>query len=159
MRRNLQFATVVAAAMLVSVAVGTAAAQPPPYSPLEVNFVVPTTFLPGGGSGGPFTATGLAVAVGLVCPSGDTIDTASKASGFQSGQGLNFQVTKQFTCADGSGTFDVLLSVRIDRKGDNFNWRIVGGTNAYADLHGSGQGYGISTSPEGVTDYYFGTLK
>ncbi len=50
------------------------------------------------------------------------------------------------------------LQVRIDQKGDNFRWRIVGSTDQYADLHGSGDGFGIPFGETGVTDVYIGGL-
>lgn len=57
--------------------------------------------------------------------------------------GFNILIVKRFTCDDGSGAFDVKLQVRIDQKGDNFNWVILGGTGAYERLHGTGQGVGV----------------
>ena len=132
-------------------------AKPPP--PVGVGFVVAESFMPGGG---PFQAAGLAVDIGLMCPAGDTVDLGEKVApnNGQTGQGVNFTSLKRFTCADGSGTFDVKLQVRLNKNGDNFNWTITDGTGAYATLHGSGQGYGIypTTPPPDVTDYYFGTV-
>lgn len=137
MRRFLVLAAAGAVALLMLPA-APASATPPS----GVHFDVHTTIPPEGGpTSGPFTASGPAVDDGLICSSGDTIDVFGKASGF-SPAGVNFQLVKSFTCDDGSGEFLVKLQVRIDAKGDNFNWVIVGGTGAYEDLHGAGSGVG-----------------
>jgi len=127
--------------------------------PVGVVFEVPTT-IPGGGlpTFGPFTATGPAVDDLIVCASGDTRDVFGKTSGFQSQTGgVNIQVVKRFTCGDGSGEFFVKLQVRIDKKGDNFNWNILGGTEDYEKLHGTGKGIGLPL-PEDVLDLYSGKV-
>lgn len=125
--------------------------------PVDVHFEVLTTIPPGGGpTPGPFTATGPAVDEGIVCPDGVTTDVFGKASGFQSQTGgVNIQVVKLFMCDDGSGEFLVKLQVRIDKKGDNFNWNILGGTGDYEKLHGTGKGIGLPI-PDGVLDVYEG---
>jgi len=140
--------------LLLILTVAPATASSPP---LAVNFEVQTVVLEEDPDFGPFTASGPAVDAGIVCPSGDVIDAFVKASGFQSQTGVNLQVVKLFTCDDGSGEFYVKLQVRIDSKGDNFNWNIVGGTGAYEKLHGTGSGIGIPTT-EGVLDLYEGQL-
>jgi hypothetical protein len=127
--------------------------------PLAVNFEVPTEFGPGGTgpSFGPFTATGPAVNAGLICPSGDTIDIYGRGTGFRSVTGVNFHIVKRFTCADGSGDLLVKLEVRVDQKGDNFNWMIIEGTGDYDNLHGTGKGVGISADYS-VLDLYEGVV-
>jgi hypothetical protein len=140
--------------LLLTLPASSAGASSPP---LDVNFVVPTQFSPDGTgpSFGPFTASGPAVDAGLICPSGDTIDIYGRVTGFRSGTGMNFHIVKRFTCADGSGDFLVKLEVRTDRKGDNFNWMIIGGTGNYVNLHGKGQGVGLPAD-YGVLDLYKG---
>jgi hypothetical protein len=149
--RKLLIIAALAALFLVVLPIAPAGATPPS----AVEFEVPTMF-----GGGPFTATGPAVSDGIVCSSGETFDLFAKGSGFQSDQGFNVQVVKQFVCDDGSGTFDVKLQVRIDRKGDNFNWTVVGGTGDYVKLHGSGKGIGIPIDdpPFEVLDLYEGKV-
>ena len=72
---------------------------------------------------------------------------------------MNFQVVKEFTCDDGSGSFFVKLQVRSDRKGVNFNWTILGGTGPYAKLHGSGNGTGEGIDGlNGILDSYSGAV-
>lgn len=141
-------------ALILLLAAAPAAASSPP---LNVVFEVVTLFPPEGPTYGPFTASGPAVDAGIVCPSGDTIDTFGKASGYQSQTGVNFQVIKLFACDDGSGEFYVKLQVRIDAKGDNFRWTIVDGSGAYEKLHGTGSGIGLPI-PDGVFDIYDGKL-
>jgi hypothetical protein len=153
--RRLTFALVGVCALAVFAAGGNA--TPPP--PLGVSFVVSETF----NQGGPFTASGFAVDAGVICSAGDTVDLGEKVApnNGQTGQGLNILAYKRFTCTEGgSGTFDVKLTVRINKAGDTFNWSIIAGTGAYATLRGSGQGYGINPTspPPDVTDYYFGTV-
>lgn len=152
-KRSMLITLTVILLLVLSVAPGAASSRP-----LDVHFEVPTT-IPGEGgpSFGPFTATGPAVDARIVCASGDTIDVFGKASGFQSPTGVNFQVVKLFTCDDGSGEFFVKLQVRIDKKGDNFNWNILGGTGSYEKLHGVGKGSGLP-NPEGVLDLYSGAV-
>lgn len=150
--RKLSSLFVIALILLLTAA--PAAASSPP---LDVDFEVPTVIPEEGQTFGPFTATGPAVDAGLICESGSTIDVFFKVSGFQSQTGINFQDIKRFTCDDGSGEFFVKLQVRLDRKGDNFNWNIVGGTGAYENLHGTGSGIGLPI-PDGVLDLYDGKL-
>ena len=145
----------IGAALVAAVAVlssSTVDAGPP----LDVTFEVPTTISEEGPTFGPFTASGAAVDVGDMCPSGDTIDLFGRSSG-GTPQGVNFQVVKLFTCDDGSGSFVVKLQVRIDRKGDNFQWVVLDGSGAYERLHGVGDGVGFPT-PDGVFDVYQGRL-
>lgn len=153
--RKFRFWFIFTLALLLLIAVVPASASSPP---LEVNFDVPTE-IPDEGfpSFGPFSATGPAVDAGLICPTGDTIDVFVKASGFQSEFGVNLQVVKLFICDDGSGEFYIKLQVRIDQKGDNFNWTIIEGTGDYEKLHGTGSGVGFPI-PEGVLDIYEGKV-
>jgi hypothetical protein len=145
-----------AGALLVALPPTSVGATPPDAVHFEVPTTIPTD---GGPTSGPFTASGPAVVSGLMCDSGETVDVFGKAAGFQSGNGVNFQVIKLFTCGDGSGDFLVKLQVRIDRQGDNFNWTVVGGTDAYEDLHGSGRGVGLpDCGADCVVDVYDGRL-
>jgi hypothetical protein len=153
MRRSFRLAAAAAALALVLPLASTQAT-----TPADVSFVVPTTFPPAGGPTlGPFTASGPAVDAGLVCPAGDTIDVGAMASGFRSRTGVNFHVVKLFTCGDGTGSFLVKLEVRIDRRGDNFNWVILDGEGAYETLRGTGVGTGTPI-PGGVLDAYDGEV-
>lgn len=144
--------TIMIMVLILSV-VPVSASSPPAKVMFEVQTIIPE----GGPNYGSFVATGPAVDEGIVCASGETTDVDFHASGFQSDRGVNFQVVKLFTCDDGSGEFFVKLQVRIDRRGNNYNWNIVGGTGSYEKLHGTGAGTGLPT-PEGVLDIFNGKL-
>ena len=154
--RKLLMLTSLTTILLLALPVSPAAAA---SIPLAVNFEVHTEFGSDGTgpSFGPFTATGPAVDDGLICPRGDTIDIYGRVTGFRSVKGMNFHIIKRFTCADGSGDFLVKLEVRIDQKGDNFNWMIIDGTGNYDNLHGTGQGIGLPAD-YGVLDLYKGVV-
>ena len=139
-----------AAALIVALPATTVTAT----TPSDVTIEVDTSIELGGG---PFTATGAAVDDGLFCGSGETFDVAGKAAG-GTPQGVNFQVVKLFVCDDESGAVSIKLQVRIDRKGDNFNWTVVEGWGAYEDLHGTGRGIGIPTGPTSVLDVFSGGM-
>jgi hypothetical protein len=143
------------AALFILIPAASVQASPP----LAVHFDVPTTFGPGdtGPTFGPFTATGPAVDAGVVCPSGETIDVFGRVAAYKSRTGVVFQVVKLFTCDDGSGSFLVKLQVRIDARGDMFQWMILDGADAYARLRGVGSGIGIPFEDgQGVNDLYDG---
>ena len=131
-------------------AAGTYASPPTP-----VTITADTTFPPDGGPAfGPFTASA------VVCPSGGSIDVSSQAVGFQSVDRLQILVRKQFTCADGSGSFVLLLRVHLTFQPTFtvvFTWSVLSGTGAYAKLHGAGTGFAVPT-PNGVFDTYTGEL-
>lgn len=147
------FALLLAALTLPSAAV---AAGPP----LDLEMVVPTAFAVPGSPDGAFDASGPAVDDGLICDHGVTYTLEGRASGWQSDRLVNFHVFKEFVCDDGSGSFFVKLEVRSDftktPEYNEFNWTIQGGTGDYEHLRGSGQGMGLYTTPDGVTDVYEG---
>jgi hypothetical protein len=117
--------------------------------PQDVLIEIQTT----GSGDGPFTATG------PVCASGTTSTPLRLTAGFQSGSGGNILVAKEFTCDDGSGSFVLLLRVKIafDPFSDSFTWSVLGGTGAYAGLHGSGTGFG-TPQPEFLLDTLTGGM-
>jgi hypothetical protein len=140
------------AALLLMLPVSTVQAA----VPLGVHFDVQTTFADP--SHGPFVAIGPAVDQGLMCGEGDTVDLSVKPAGEASSVGFSLQVLKQFTCADGSGSFVVKLQVRIDfDRGGSASWKVMSGTGAYERLHGAGDGYGVPAD-YGVNDLLFGTV-
>ena len=151
------------ALLLVSLLAPSAATASGP--PLDLEMTVPTTLSDPGTADGVFTAEGPAVDDGLVCGTGDTFVLEAKASGFQSERLVNISVKKEFVCDDGSGSFFVKLQVHYDftktPEYNVFNWTIMGGTDAYEHLHGSGSGMGLYFGPgvptDGVLDLYDGT--
>ena len=108
----------------------------------------------------PFTASGPAVDAGLVCPTGETTDLSNVSSGPPGGTFTILRVTKRFTC-DSGGTFDVKLVVYLDlvTHETTANWNIVGGTGAYAGLHGGGKLAGVPIVPgASIQDSYDGKV-
>lgn len=142
---------VCAAIAIAGIAAVPAAATPPADTTIAIDTILPLDGSPGFG---PFTATG-----GVVCPRGDTIDLTAKPAGFQSGTRLQLLVVKRFTCADGSGTFDLFLRVHLvfDPFSDVANWTVVGGTGKYERLRGTGTLVG-SPTPAGVLDALTGRM-
>lgn len=122
-------------------------------APLTVTIVAPLDLNTGTG---PFTASGAAVEAGVVCASGTFENVFTMVSG-GSPAGVNFQVVHRFTCADSSGTFALKLQVRLDQRGDIFQWQVVGGTDAYAGLIGNGSGVGVADG-DMITDTYVGQM-
>lgn len=127
-------------------------------APLDVHIEVFATIAP---SDDPFIASGPAVDEGLLCPTGTESELSVRVAGPPEGDFRILRVVKQFVCADGSGTFDVNLVVRLDLESSytTARWNIIGGTGDYAGLHGSGELTGIPQNP-GVTilDIYDGQL-
>lgn len=118
------------------------------YSPpAGVVFEIETHIPPGGPGYGPFVASGPAVDAGIVCSSGDTLDIKVSVDENQDDQVLNLEVFKEFTCADGSGSFVMKLEVLLSPQGSQANWMIFSGTGDYANLHGTGKL--ISSLPTG----------
>jgi len=111
------------------------------------------------GGGGDFVASGSAVDVGLVCESGTTSNVVGPFHGTTT---LRFSVDKTFTCDDGSGTFLVKMSVRLDTVTNETtaNWKVKSGTGDYTDLAGRGTLIGTPGAPgEDITDVYSGKLR
>ena len=149
------FVVLATAVMLLVVPVGSVEATPPS----QVNFEVVTSIGPFGDASGPFVASGPAVDSGLMCASGETVGSPGTVTGFNSQAGINIKADKLFICDDGSGEFVLKLQVRIDHKGDNFNWNVVDGSGDYANLHGSGSGIGIPIcGPDCVVDIFDGGM-
>jgi hypothetical protein len=152
MRRYLLGITV---ALVAALAAPTAPAGATPPSGVEIEA---DTLLAGTGT---FTATGAAVDDGVLCASGDTLDVFGKRSGMGP-KGFNVQVVKEFTCADGSGSFLVKLQVKVFSAGpvlSSFNWVVMDGDGAYSDLHGSGDGVGLPPNPGfDILDVYAGQM-
>jgi len=113
-------------------------------------------------SDGTFTITGSAADSGLVCSSGVTHNVSNVASGPSGGDFVNLRVIKRFTCDDLSGTFDVMLLVRLDlvTHYTTARWTVVDGTGDYATLHGRGFLEGTPIDPgTSINDIYDGTMK
>jgi len=123
-------------------------------SHMKFNFPDPNT--------GDFTTSGAATESGLICSSGTVLDVGLVFSGFESKTGqVQILVRKLFTCADGSGTILVKIQVHANPDGtETFTWVVLGGTGAYQNLHGSGQGTTVPNADPstGNTNFYEGFL-
>ncbi len=128
----------------------TALAAPPPVTTITID----VTF------GGPelFRATG-----DVVCDSGTAVSgpTIVAGGGRRGGGVLTFHVVKTLTCADGSGTFKLLVNAATSRTspGTVGGFAAGQGTGEHAGLHGGGQLVGTARPDgTGVTDVYTGRL-
>jgi hypothetical protein len=105
-----------------------------------------------------FTATG-----GVVCPAGTAVSDPQFATfgGARNRGVFTFHVVKTLTCADGSGTFKLLVdaSASPTSPGTVGGFAAGQGTGDYAGLHGGGQLVGTALPDgSGVTDVYTGRL-
>jgi hypothetical protein len=152
MRRK-RFVTTFAVSVAASVALmATATAGASVGTPLTISgqttFGSPGTFQTSPGSG--------------LCATGATSDGNIGqlfSTGGQSNRHIIFHDQKTFTCDDGSGTFTMNLQVMLvfGNPTDSFSWRIVSGTGAYTNLHGTGSGVGLEGVNE-VADSYTGSV-
>jgi hypothetical protein len=107
---------------------------------------------------GPFTVTGQAS-----CASGHTATTFNFTTESLPDQ-VKLVVGKTFRCDDGTGTFDMVLSVQVRLIGQGppfpttFRWMITEGTGQYESLLGSGTGVGVLEDGEFV-DRYAGRVR
>ena len=139
---------VIAAVMGAALAVLAVITPVSGATPKSVTIIARTYFsdyYPNSFFGGPFAAAGSAVENGLICGSGHHNDTADSVHGYQSGTGIQIQNHGVFTCDDGT----ILLKVQIHSsfgsvQGETFTWVVEGGTGAYVDLHGSGDGFTVA---------------
>ncbi len=134
----------------ILLAAPSAAAAAPPITTitLEVVFEVSETF----------TATG-----GVVCASGTAVtDPVFGTFGGRQNRGVfTFHLVKTLTCADGSGTFKLLVNVSTspNSPGTVGGFAAGQGTGAYAGLRGGGHLIGTAyPDGSGVTDVYTGRL-
>jgi len=144
--RSVLFWTMLVSALaLAAVPVGSAT----PRSPVTISNTVTFDDVPD-----PFTTTG-----GILCPSGASGTPFAVFVGGQSGFKAQILVGKHFMCADGSGTFDLLLRVTLDftTGATDGTWSVVSGTGDYDKLHGGG---GIDGTPfaGGIQDEYGGSV-
>jgi hypothetical protein len=134
-------------------------------SPQSATITSHVTFNPGGPNYGGFAIAGKAVDSGLICASGTFVDTGIHFAGYQSDRAgrslVQLQVTKAFTCGDGSGTFFVKMQIQADFNTglETFTWVVQGGTDHYANLRGSGSGSTVRDDDgNGNTNTFIGFL-
>jgi hypothetical protein len=151
-----RFSVLLATVMVMLLVLPAAAVAAPP---LDVTIEV-EEFLVADGS---FEAFGPAVQEGLLCAEGTTHDVEGTLwMSPNHPWGFNLTVVKEFDCGDGTGTFLVKLKARVFSGGppaSTFHWNVVGGTGAYATLHGSGSGVGSPpTGAYDILDVYSGKM-
>jgi hypothetical protein len=141
-------ASVAGAVVLAAAATAGAGVGTPVTISGQTTFGSPGTFQTSLGSG--------------LCATGTTSDNNIGqlfSTGGQSNRHIIFHDQKTFTCDDGSGTFTMNLQVMLvfGNPADSFSWRIVGGTGAYTNLHGTGSGVGLEFA-NSVDDSYTGSV-
>jgi hypothetical protein len=111
-------------------------------------------------SSGPFTATGAAVADGLLCASGTITELHTHGVGLPDGD-FRVLVLKQLACDDRPGTLELVLWVDVvEGVGNSFEWQALWGTQALADIcGGGGEGSGVWAQDPAVIDSYAGRLR
>ena len=135
-------------ATTLAVATNAASAGPAEVTPFKLAIT--------SAQAGAFTATGHGL-----CPSGQaSTPFAALVRTFPDGS-IDLDVNKTFVCDDGSGSFDMLLFVRLKLVAgqftNNFRWMITNGTGAYEHLAGSGSGEGVTIDGQAV-DLYTGRV-
>jgi hypothetical protein len=104
-----------------------------------------------------FTATG-----GVICESGTATTEGFANFGGRKNRGVfTFHIVKTLTCADGSGTFKLLVDAAASRTspGTVGGFAAGGGTGEYVGLHGGGSLVGTGfPDGTGITDVYTGML-
>lgn len=106
---------------------------------------------------GAFTARGR-----QLCPTGQAETPFAAVSRSYPDGSLDLVVIKKFTCDDRSGTFELLLHVRLKfvspgTFGNTFRWVVSGGTGQYEELEGYGTGFGTTRDGE-LIDVYDGRV-
>jgi hypothetical protein len=142
--------------MAAIVAIAVVAVPAAAATAQQVTIVSNVTFNPDGPNFGDFTASGPAVDQGLMCPTGDFVDTGIKFAGFQSRTGhVQLLVTKLFTCDDGSGTFAVKLQINANFETgiESFAWVAQGTSGEVGSLRGAGTGSTVPTDTGNINTY------
>lgn len=153
MNRKVFFA-LLTLAMALALTASIAFASAPPEVHIEVDEVIGT-------SGETFMASGTAVDYGPMCPTGTVDDLSIASSGPPGGAFINLRVLKEFHCADGSGSFQIRLNIRLDlgTSETTARWRVVSGTGDYVNLWGVGELAGTPIVPgTSVHDVYDGGM-
>lgn len=134
-------------ALLVAPAASAAA---PPITTIQIDIVF------GDAGSEDFTTSG-----GVLCASGTAMTDPVFAAGFgRQGRGAGtFHLIKTLTCADDSGTFQILVNAGSspNSSGTVGGFSVVGGTGDYTGLRGAGSLVGTYTD-DGIIDVYMGRL-
>jgi hypothetical protein len=102
-----------------------------------------------------FTATG-----SVICDSGTATTDFDHFGGSGHSRAGPFHLTKTLVCADGSGTFTIVVNAAtvFGSPGDQGGWAVLSGTGDYAGLNGGGRLVGTYV-PDGIIDQYTGVLR
>jgi len=141
----------VLAALAALVAATTAVAPVAAGSPQAVSITSPMHFNQGEFNTGTFTAEGAAVDSGLICESGDVVDTRIIFAGGQSNRGAQIPVRKTFSCPGGDLFIKIQVHLDFESSTETFTWVVLGGTGDYAGVRGSGSGTTISDGSDPQT--------
>jgi hypothetical protein len=135
--------------LLTALAVAPAVSAAPPVTVIQIHVDFAT--------GETFQASG-----GVVCPDGWAVtDPVFAAGGGIQGRGVfTFHLIKTLYCADGSGSFQILVDAATapTSPGTLGGFAVVGGSGDYASLHGAGSIVGTGFDG-GIDDVYTGRLS
>ena len=151
------------ASLLAAVAIIGAAAEPVTAADAggDVTIVNPIHVADQEGAyvaGGPFTATGAAVGEGLLCATGTLGELHAHGIRIPDDD-FRVLVIKELTCDDRPGALTLALWVdRIEGVGNEFEWRVLWGTEEFEGIYGSGTGSGMWAEGVSVIDSYRGQL-
>jgi hypothetical protein len=131
----------------------TRTASRPASAEIEINSTVSLSE-----ESGSFTIWGDPVNRDLICGRGEVYDLEYTDLSPDSELLTDLEVSKQFVCSDGSGSF--YLSVNVDITGNRTTgtWQITGGEGDYGALSGAGTLEGTYLNDDLVVDSYRGTV-
>ena len=108
-----------------------------------------------------FNASGPAVEKGYVCEIGivDEVSDIGQPPP-ESTPAFTIVVDKHFVCGDDSGSFDMKMTVIVDRiaRVSTGTWQIVNGTGKYTKLRGNGTILGQNGNEIHINDVYDGKV-
>jgi hypothetical protein len=139
------------AALAALVAATFAAAPVAAGPPQAVSITSPMHFNEGEFNTGTFKAEGIAADNGLICESGDVVDTRLIFAGGQSNRGAQIPVRKTFSCPDGDLFIKIQVHLDFESSTETFSWVVLGGTGAYSGVRGAGSGATISDGSDPQT--------
>jgi len=131
----------------------TRLAPPATSAEIEINSTVSLSE-----ESGSFTIWGNPVSRNVICGRGEVYDLVYTDLNPDSELLTDLEVSKQFVCEDGSGSFYLTVDVQITDNRTTGTWQITGGEGNYGTLSGSGALKGTYLSDDLVVDSYSGTV-
>jgi hypothetical protein len=143
--------------LTLTVVLGVAAVAPVQAGPAQQGSALKKVSITSAQEGA-FTATGR-----VLCSAGQAETLFVAVSRTYPDGSLDLVVVKKFTCDDGTGTFELLVHVRLKFVSpgtfeNNFRWVVSGGTGQYEALEGFGTGVGATRNGE-LIDLYSGRVR